>query len=447
MATAATRKAEAAKRAEREKQRLASGDPAQLTWDEYKAAARERKGSALSPTNLKKLKEKWDAANPASTSGSVNAKGTTPTLKEQNAAAAAAEKKAQAEAEAKKKNDLKLGTDINTINTNIDAMLKEAKQKIYNMKPAERLALANALNNAGIATPKIGEYNDSLVANYRALLTQAKNYNTQGKDIQGFVPKNFAQYLADQTSIYNQTSNTGKTPKSYTDTTVYEASRASNYINSEYRRLLGRDATSDEINKLTKQLTDAQKKNPDKVTVDSKGNRTVVQGLDVQGYLDGLIKAMPEFVKKEAGKTGQSLESVLSTARNNGMIVDKVQEEAWRNRLAKGEDPNTISTEIRSAAALGYPDSIKKIIQSGTDLNTILSPYKQYMSSILEVNPNSISLNDPALRMAIGKDGEMNLFDYQRALRKDNRWQYTSNARDSVASAATKILQDFGFKG
>jgi hypothetical protein len=49
--------------------------------------------------------------------------------------------------------------------------------------------------------------------------------------------------------------------------------------------------------------------------------------------------------------------------------------------------------------------------------------------------------------MAIGPDKEMSLYDFQRQLRKDTRWQYTDNAREEVSNAAMKVLQDFGFQG
>jgi hypothetical protein len=69
------------------------------------------------------------------------------------------------------------------------------------------------------------------------------------------------------------------------------------------------------------------------------------------------------------------------------------------------------------------------------------------MASILELNPESIPLNDPTLRTAIGADKEMPIYEFQRQLRKDARWQYTNNAREEVSSAALGVLRDFGFQG
>jgi hypothetical protein len=69
------------------------------------------------------------------------------------------------------------------------------------------------------------------------------------------------------------------------------------------------------------------------------------------------------------------------------------------------------------------------------------------MASVLELDPSSIKLNDQTLRSAIGMNGEMPIYEFQRQLRKDARWQYTNNARKEVSDSVTKVLQDFGFVG
>ena len=85
---------------------------------------------------------------------------------------------------------------------------------------------------------------------------------------------------------------------------------------------------------------------------------------------------------------------------------------------ASGEKLDAIKNTIRETASLGMPDSVKKLVASGVDLSTIYSPYKSILAQTLEINPNNISLDDPTLRMAIGPDKEMSLYEYQRALRK-----------------------------
>jgi len=69
------------------------------------------------------------------------------------------------------------------------------------------------------------------------------------------------------------------------------------------------------------------------------------------------------------------------------------------------------------------------------------------MASVLEVAPDSINLNDATLRSAIGPEKEMSIYDFQRTLRKDSRWQYTDNARQEASDSVLKVLKDFGFQG
>jgi hypothetical protein len=41
----------------------------------------------------------------------------------------------------------------------------------------------------------------------------------------------------------------------------------------------------------------------------------------------------------------------------------------------------------------------------------------------------------------------MSIYDFQRTLRKDPRWQYTDNAREESSTAVLGVLRDFGFQG
>ena len=110
-------------------------------------------------------------------------------------------------------------------------------------------------------------------------------------------------------------------------------------------------------------------------------------------------------------------------------------------------DMSTIEQTTRMLAAQGQPQYIKDLLSQGYDLSAIYAPYKKTMATVLELNPDQIDLNDPTLRMAITDKGDMNIYEFNKLLRKDNRWQYTGQARSEVADATQKILQDFGFMG
>jgi hypothetical protein len=83
----------------------------------------------------------------------------------------------------------------------------------------------------------------------------------------------------------------------------------------------------------------------------------------------------------------------------------------------------------------------------GTDLETIYAPYKRAMAASLGVNSETITLDDPTLRMAIGPDKEMSLYEYKKAIRQDKRWQYSEEANNEVTNMISQVKRDFGFMG
>jgi hypothetical protein len=150
------------------------------------------------------------------------------------------------------------------------------------------------------------------------------------------------------------------------------------------------------------------------------------------------------------GAVGADLTSLRATARANGFDLDttfKDQINTWLQRLAVGESVGTFQNVIRSQAKLGLPDKVANLLDQGLDLSNIFAPYRNVMASVLEVAPDSINLNDATLRSAIGPEKEMSIYDFQRTLRKDARWQYTDNARQEASDSVLKVLRDFGFQG
>ncbi len=151
-----------------------------------------------------------------------------------------------------------------------------------------------------------------------------------------------------------------------------------------------------------------------------------------------------------SGVAGENIAELRKVAAANGLDLDKnfgSSLQGWLQNLAQGESIETYKQIIRSAAKLGLPDKVSSLIDQGVDLDTIYNPYRNIMASVLEINPETINLNDKVLRSAIGPDKEMSLYDFQKMLRKDDRWQYTSNAKEEVSGIALGILRDFGFQG
>jgi len=168
--------------------------------------------------------------------------------------------------------------------------------------------------------------------------------------------------------------------------------------------------------------------------------RNAILGVGTFGVGKGIV----------SGAAGQNLTTLRAVARANGINLDtmfKDSIDSWLDKISKGESIETFKSIIRNTAKVGLPDRVASLLDQGVDLETVYSPYKKLMSAVLELNPDSIELNDPTLRMGIGPEKEVSLYEYQRMLRKDPRWQYTNNAREDVSDSALTVLRNFGFQG
>ena len=154
--------------------------------------------------------------------------------------------------------------------------------------------------------------------------------------------------------------------------------------------------------------------------------RVIREEMDAAGFQE---VHFPALLPKDAYGKPQTAEQILQGIAKGTIDTDRLQQ------------------DVRKLAALGQPQYVRDLLGQGYDLETIYSPYKQRMAQVLELNPDAIDLRDPTLRMAISDKGDMNLFDYERSLRKDSRWQYTQSANDEVSTAVLGVLRDFGFRG
>ena len=165
----------------------------------------------------------------------------------------------------------------------------------------------------------------------------------------------------------------------------------------------------------------------------------------------------------QSGFSGQALQNyqtLQGIAKANGFSLKDILpnisavtaggdlETAVLRGLADGSvDINRVAQDARMLAAQGQPKYVRDLLAQGYDLEAVYAPYRKTMATELELDPNQIDLNDSTLRMAITDKGDMNLYDFKKALRQDNRWQYTGTAKEEVSNAALKVLQDFGFQG
>jgi hypothetical protein len=154
-----------------------------------------------------------------------------------------------------------------------------------------------------------------------------------------------------------------------------------------------------------------------------------------------------------SGKALQDYQTIQASARANGFKVSDIipggfNEQQVLEGLATGRlDINRLEQDARKLAAQGQPQYVRDLLGQGYNLDQVYAPYRTTMANLLELNADQIDLNDPTLRMAITDKGDMNVYDFKKALKADNRWQYTENAKNEVSTAAFNVLRDFGFQG
>ena len=241
-------------------------------------------------------------------------------------------------------------------------------------------------------------------------------------------------------------------------------------INQVFKGYYGRDARQDELAiwlpALKEKYTgkDGKSKTTVKETYQNgnliKSEYLTADNLDPKVWLDEQVKkkvATGQVAVNKAGIpegiSGKYFVAIKNLARNNGINLSDAATADYANKINAGIiDEDTVLNTIRESAASAFPQFADKI-KAGIDLKTLADPYIQSMSRILEIPDSGIDVFDPTVRSALsftmpdGKVVTKSLYDFEKDLRKDSRWQYTNNAREDVSNSVTKVLKDFGFMG
>lgn len=156
-----------------------------------------------------------------------------------------------------------------------------------------------------------------------------------------------------------------------------------------------------------------------------------------------------EMLKGAGGNLQQEL---LDIAAANGLGISREFAQSAARSVAMGlttEDDWRRQVMEQSASVWG-PYWQDKIL-AGVSAKQLASGYITSMARTLDLNPESIDLNDPYLRKAMtavddkGNPVPMSIYDFEATLRKDPRYMNTKKASDDVASVGNQILKMFGF--
>ena len=178
--------------------------------------------------------------------------------------------------------------------------------------------------------------------------------------------------------------------------------------------------------------------------------------------LEGVITSNTEIVKKiKGGLYSAQTQDVADWAQTMGMNLTAADRTNYTQRLMGLTDKNgvrvrssvdDIKAEIRKNTATKYAVFADQI-NAGVTLWDLTSNYRQKAADLLEVDPDTIKWDDPLFKdgkifqSVDPKTGQIvarPLWEADKMVKADDRWQYTKNAADSYDKMTYGILQKFG---
>ncbi len=179
---------------------------------------------------------------------------------------------------------------------------------------------------------------------------------------------------------------------------------------------------------------------------DPARSRMLTQALT--GNLPGFDHSYLDYSK---GGAAALVATLKKTANDNGVQYDDSYYQGAAAAILGGlTTADTYVQDIREKAATLYPTYGDRVRTGEQTVRSLASPYISTMAQTLELNPNSISLNDDSIRGALGASDDkgnpmpLSLYDYQQQLRKDPRWLNTQQAQDQYSNVAKTVLEKFG---
>lgn len=179
--------------------------------------------------------------------------------------------------------------------------------------------------------------------------------------------------------------------------------------------------------------------------------------------IEGVITSNPDVVKQiKGGLYSAQTQDISEYAGTMGVNITAGDRTNYTQRLLGLVDKNgvrvrssvdDIKAEIRKNTATKYGVFADQI-NAGVSLWDLTSNYRQKVADLLEVDPDTIKWDDPLF-----KDGKIfqsvdpkdpskivarPLWEADKMIKEDERWQYTKNANDTYDKYAYSILQKFG---
>lgn len=195
------------------------------------------------------------------------------------------------------------------------------------------------------------------------------------------------------------------------------------------------------------------------VTSGLKMDAKLFEGLAQTAYDSGMnedqlkqLIVSSNLVTGYGGNVIGSTDALKSIANSYGVskyLDDKYWNQKSQDLFLGITTTQDIENEIKNIAASAFPAYADQI-KAGISMDASSSSYKSAIASILEVDPNSVTYEDPRLRAAlqyVGPDGKpaiKPLWQFEKELRMSPEWAYTNNGRTTIDNLTYKVFSDMG---
>lgn len=196
---------------------------------------------------------------------------------------------------------------------------------------------------------------------------------------------------------------------------------------------------------------------PSAKQMDDLVHRYIYEGWSDPGRQQLMSTALAESINMGdggdlVGESGNLQDNLRRIAEMNGVkLSDGFYQSAARSVASNLTTADDWLSDVTEQAASMWPTYADKI-RAGSNVRELASGYINTMSNIFDITPDSVSLDDPYLKQAMGgvnDKGEpqtMGLWQFEQMLRKDPRWMGTRQATNKIADIGTTVLKMFGFQ-
>jgi hypothetical protein len=174
---------------------------------------------------------------------------------------------------------------------------------------------------------------------------------------------------------------------------------------------------------------------------------------DIENRLRSDLQSQLESGANLMGNAGTFQTQLMEWARQNGLSIDDTTAAKYVMNMSLGiQSIEDAKQDLRESYLIGAYPAWEEKIRAGFDPWQISNPYRTAVANLLELDPNNIGLDEPLVKQglqSIGADGKprvMPLYEFEKIVRDDPRWQKTDNAYQLYTRAGTNLLQMFGFR-